>query len=214
MKISRRKGLLAGVAALVAAAFGVSALTSSVTAGSDATAKVGAAAPDFKLVDAMGKEHSLASYTAQGKIVVLEWFNAGCPFVVRHHEKYSTMKDLAAKFGDKVQWIAINSGAPGKEGYGMDKAAMTKWNISWPILIDSDGKVGRMYGAKTTPHMYIIDTKGVLRHAGAIDNDRADKMSADQKINYVDRALTEIIAGKDVTTSETLSYGCSVKYAN
>lgn len=214
MKITRRKGLLAGLAAVAAAAIGVSAFTSTVTAGDEAKAKIGAQAPEFTLVDAMGKQHSLSSYTAQGKIVVLEWFNAGCPFVVRHHEKYTTMKDLAAKYGDKIQWLAINSGAPGKQGYGIDKEAIEEWKISYPVLIDSDGKVGRMYGAKTTPHMYIIDTKGVLRYAGAIDNDRADKMSQDQKINYVDRALGEIIAGKDVSTSETLSYGCSVKYAN
>ncbi|HBS28873.1 MAG TPA: thioredoxin family protein [Phycisphaerales bacterium] len=214
MKVNRRKGLLAGFAAVAAVALSVAGFSSSVTAGDEAKAKVGAAAPDFKLVDTNGKEHSLASYTAQGKIVVLEWFNSGCPFVVRHHEKYTTMRDLAAKFGDKVQWIAINSGAPGKEGHGLDKDAVAKWKIAYPVLNDETGKVGKMYGAKTTPHMFIVDAKGVLRYAGAIDNDRADKMSADQKINYVDRALSELTSGKEVTTAETLSYGCGVKYGN
>lgn len=214
--LTKRTSVLAGIAAV--AAIGVAALTSTVTADhhnqSGAKAKVGERAPDFTLTDVSGQQHTLSSFAADGKIVVLEWFNSGCPFVVRHHEKYTTMKDTAAKYGDKVQWILINSGAPGQQGYGLDKQAAEKWKITFPILLDSDGTVGRMYEAKTTPQMFIIDTRGVLRYNGAIDNDRGDRLPKDQKVNYVVKALDEIIAGTDVSEPETQPYGCSVKYAN
>ncbi len=211
----RKNGLFAGLAAMAALAVGFAALTSTVAAsGGKDVAKVGARAPDFTLTDTAGQEHSLASYTGKGQIVVLEWFNAGCPFVVRHHEKYKTMSDLAAKHAGKVTWIAINSGAPGKQGYGIDKEFAKKWNISYPILLDADGSVGRLYGAKTTPHMYIIDTKGVLVYAGGIDNDRGDSKSPSDKVNYVAKALDEVLAGKPVSEAETSPYGCSVKYAD
>lgn len=182
------------------------------TASSEAMAKVGSAAPEFSLVDTNGKTHKLSDYTKAGKVVVIEWFNPGCPFVVRHHEKYTTMTDTAKKFGDKVVWLAINSSGPGKEGHGGDKDAITKWKIGYPVLNDEKGTVGKLYGAKTTPHMFIVDTKGMLAYAGAIDNDPKDEMAKDKKINYVDQALTEIIAGKPVSNPETKQYGCSVKY--
>lgn len=201
-------------AVVAAAAFAPIALAgdhpSKSTAPAAAAAQVGTAAPDFKLKDTDGKEISLSQY--KGKVVVLEWFNSGCPFVVRHHEKNHTMSDTAKKFGDKIVWIAINSGAPGKEGYGMDADAKTKWHITWPILNDETGKVGRMYGAKTTPHMFIIDAQGVLQYAGAIDNDPRGEKSPGERVNYVAQALDEILAGKPVSQKETKAYGCSVKY--
>lgn len=212
--VTRRTGLFAGLAAFAALAIGVSAFTSPAAAGSDSEkAKVGAKAPDFTLTDTNGQEHTLSSYTGKGQVVVLEWFNAGCPFVVRHHEKYKTMTDLAAKYKGKVTWLAINSSAEGKEGFGMDKEAMAKWNIAYPILADASGAVGHMYGAKTTPHMFIIDAKGTLVYAGGIDNDPGDKKSPADKINFVAIALDEVLAGKPVTEAETRPYGCSVKYA-
>src|SRR5690606_19873738 len=108
--VTRRTGLFAGLTAIAALAIGVSAFTSPASAGSGSeTAKVGAKAPDFTLTDTTGQEHTLSSYTGKGQVVVLEWFNAGCPFVVRHHEKYNTMSDLAAKYKGKVTWLAINS---------------------------------------------------------------------------------------------------------
>lgn len=181
---------------------------------SEAMAKVGSAAPDFVLKDTNGKEHRLSDYTKQGKIVVIEWFNSGCPFVVRHHDKYTTMADTAKKYADKnVVWIAINSGAPGKEGHGKDAEAIKNWKIGYPVLNDEVGDVGRLYGAKTTPHMFIVDSKGILAYAGAIDNDAKDAEPKEKKINYVDQALGEIVAGKPVSTAETKPYGCSVKYA-
>lgn len=187
--------------------------TKSAAAGGEAMAKVGSAAPDFTLKDTTGKEHKLSDLTKSGKIVVLEWFNSGCPFVVRHHDKYKTMADTAKKYADKnVVWIAINSGAPGKEGYGKDADAIKNWKMAYPVLNDETGKVGKLYGAKTTPHMYVIDSKGILAYAGAIDDDRKDEKPADKKINYVAKALDEITSGKPVTNAETQAYGCSVKY--
>lgn len=216
MKTQTRRGWLVGLTG-IAAALGLAMVSPAVVAGDKekhAHAHVGEAAPTFTLTDATGKEVSLKTFTDSGKIVVLEWFNPGCPFVVRHHEKYTTMKDTAAKHGDKIQWIAINSGGKGKEGHGGDKAAIEKWKLSYPVLIDEDGKVGKMYGAQTTPHMFVIDAKGVLQYAGAIDNDRQDQMEKGKKINYVDQAITELLAGTPVSTKETKAYGCSVKYAN
>jgi peroxiredoxin len=178
----------------------------------EAMAKVGSAAPEFTLKDTDGKDVSLSKF--KGKIVVLEWYNSGCPFVVRHHEKYNTMTDTAKKFGDKVVWLAINSGAPGKQGHGLDATSKTKWNIGYPILNDETGKVGNLYGAKTTPHMYVIDGQGILRYAGAIDNDAKDEKSPGEKLNYVAQAVEELLANKPVSQAETKAYGCSVKYGS
>ncbi len=210
-----RNGLFGALGALAALTLAVAAFTA--PAGADEStepkAVVGQKAPDFTLTDAMGKEHTLSSYTGKGQIVVLEWFNSGCPYVVRHHEKYTTMTDLAGKYQGKVTWLAINSGAPGQQGYGQDKEAIEKWRLNYPVLIDADGQIGRLFGAKTTPHMFIIDKSGVLAYAGGIDNDPADKKSTGEKVNFVAKALDEILAGKSVSEPETQSYGCSVKYA-
>jgi len=182
------------------------------------TLKIGEKAPSFVLKDTDGKEHNLADYTAQGKIVVLEWFNSGCPFIKLHHEKQSTFADLSKEFSEKnVVFIAINSTNTGHADFGKDAQAKTDWKIEFPILVDADGKVGQAYGAKTTPHMFVIDKNGVLAYSGAIDNDprnekSADDQSADGKVNYVRTALNELVEGKPVTTAETKPYGCGVKY--
>jgi len=203
--------LMVGAVASTTLAFGVLAHDH----GDKAKAEVGKQAPDFTLVDTEGNEHTLSDYTKDGKIVVLEWFNSGCPYVVRHHSKYDTMKDTSSEYADDgVVWLAINSGAPGKQGHGKDEWAIEEWGIEYPILIDESGKVGRMYGAVTTPHMFIIHKDGTLVYAGGIDNDRRDAMPEESKINYVAQALDEILAGEDVSEAETRPYGCSVKYAN
>ena len=170
-------------------------------------AEVGKQAPDFTLMDLAGNEVSLSDY-AEGT-VVLEWFNPGCPFVVRAHEQ----GELATWPGTTdVTWLAINSGAPGKQGHGVDVnlAAAAKWNMDYPVLIDEDGSVGHAYSAKTTPHMYVIQD-GVLVYAGAIDDDAKGSKGAD-RVNYVQQALAEIADGKPVSMPETRPYGCSVKY--
>ena len=175
--------------------------------GSGAVA-VGAPAPQFSLQDQNGKTHNLADYN--GKVVVLEWFNEECPVVVRHY-KADTMNSLATKYADKdVVWLAVNSTA-GKSN-DANKAAAAEWKMDRPILNDSTGQVGKMYGAKTTPHMYVIDKNGTLAYMGGIDND--DRGNKADKVNYVDKAVSELLAGNSVSEPQSKPYGCSVKYAS
>ena len=218
--IMMKKSLFAGAMALAIGAVATISATPAIAKDKGETAKVGEKAPDFTLTDINGKEHTLSDYTDDGKIVVLEWFNPMCPFVVKHHEKMSTMSDLAEKYSEEgVVWIAINSAHPGHMTYANNSACLEvvkEWEIEWPMLVDESGTVGRMYGARTTPNMYIIDTDRVLRYAGAIDSDSGaaayDAGKKDKVVNYVDRALTQVINGETVTQAETKPYGCSVKY--
>ena len=167
--------------------------------------KVGEKAPEFKLTDSAGKSHSLSAN--KGKWVVLEWYNPGCPFVVRHYDK-KTMTTLASDFGPQgVQWLAVDSSHFVTPSSG--KEFEDKHQIKHPVLLDADGKVGRLYGAVTTPHMYVIDPDGVLRYVGAIDDDPWGEKT---KTNYVREALSAGLAGKSIQISETKPYGCSVKY--
>jgi len=168
---------------------------------------VGDTAPAFTLADTAGNQVSLGDF--EGKIVVLEWLNPDCPFVQRHY-KAGTMKNLATRYdGEGVVWLTINS-----TNY-MDGAANAKFkaehNLPYTILVDQAGDVGHLYGAKTTPHMYIIDGNGSLVYIGAIDDDPRGK-KGEPAVNYVAVALDEILAGNAVTTAETKPYGCSVKY--
>ena len=175
-------------------------------------ATIGKPAPDFSLTDLDGKAVKLSDF--KGKTVVLEWFNPGCPYVVAAY-KEGPLKDMAMRAQkDGVVWLAINSGAPGKEGAGAEanKKARTEWKMTAPILLDEKGEVGRMYEAKTTPHCYVIDAKGVLVYRGGLDNAPMGKAEGDKRIDYVANALAEVKAGKPVTTPETKSWGCSVKY--
>jgi peroxiredoxin len=176
---------------------------------------VGSPAPALTLIDTRGKQHNLADY--KGKYVVLEWVNFGCPFVKKHYES-GNMQATQKKAVDRgVVWLSVCSSADGKQGH-MEAA---DWNneiaarkmASTAVLIDESGQVGKAYGAKTTPHMYIVNPEGVLVYKGAID----DKPSTDQDDipgarNYVLAALDESMAGKPVSTASTQSYGCSVKY--
>ncbi len=189
------------------AVFVMSMLTA---ADARAGAKVGEAAPAFKLDDQSGQMHSLGDF--DGKIVVLEWFNEGCPYVVKHY-KNGDMNKLAEKYADKdVVWLAVNS-TSGKSNE-TNKAIAEKWSIDRPILNDADGKVGKAYGATNTPHMFVIDKSGKIAYMGAIDdNDDADPgVIADSK-NHVAAALDALLAGKEVETPQTKAYGCTVKYA-
>ena len=176
---------------------------------------VGSPAPALTLTDTKGKQHNLADY--KGKYVVLEWVNLGCPFVKKHYES-GNMQATQKKAVDKgVVWLSVNSSAKWKQG-NLSPAA---WNeeitdrkmASTAVLLDESGEVGKSYGAKTTPHMYIINPAGVLVYKGAID----DKPSTDQDDipgarNHVLAALDESMAGKPVTMASTTPYGCSVKY--
>ena len=176
-------------------------------------AKVDEPAPAFTLKDTAGNEHALKDLIGEDHIVVLEWFNPDCPFVRAYHEKTRQMNELAAAYKDrKVTWIAINSGAAGMQGPGAERnaRAIKDFEIAYPVLIDESGAVGRAYGAKTTPHMFVIDAKGVLRYAGGID-DSAGRGGA--KHNYVKDALDALLAGKPVEVKQSKSFGCSVKYS-
>jgi peroxiredoxin len=180
-----------------------------------AVATVGAAAPAFSLPDLDGKTVSLSDFA--GKVVVLEWFNPDCPFVVDTHSKDEALGKLAATWqGKEVVWLGINSGAPGKQGHGVDanKAGVERFGIQHPILLDEMGTVGRSYGAKTTPHMYVVDPSGVLAYVGAIDNAPLGKLAGSTYTNYVDVGLGEITGGGSMSTPQTKPYGCSVKYGS
>lgn len=178
---------------------------------------VGKPAPDFKLQDLDGKEVTLASF--KGKTVVLEWFNPGCPYVKKAHTVGSLI-DTAKQHADKgVVWLAINTGAPGKQGneLALNTDAVKEWSLSHPVLRDEAGTVGKAYGATNTPNMYVIDGNGVLVYAGAIDNspDGERKAPAGGTLtNFVDAALEDLAAGRPVKTPATKPYGCGVKYAS
>jgi peroxiredoxin len=177
-------------------------------------AAIGQPAPDFELTDVDGKPHKLSDH--KGKLVVLEWFNPGCPFVKYAHTS-GPLKDMAAKEMEQgVVWYSVNSGAPGKQGAGVEgsREGATTFGMTNPILIDEAGNVGRMYGAEKTPHVFLVDAKGTLVYAGAIDNAPMGEVDGGgAAVNYLADALAAVRADKPVATAETKSYGCSVKYA-
>ena len=180
-----------------------------------AAAVVGQPAPDFTLVDSNGARHSLSGL--KGKVVVLEWVNFECPFVGKHYGSGHMQTLQKAYTGKGVVWLSVNSSAEGKQGYYAPQKinALMKEKGASPTayLIDTDGAVGRAYGAKTTPHMFVVDPKGAVVYAGGIDDtpstDQADIATAK---NFVSAALDETLAGKPVTTASSAPYGCSVKY--
>jgi peroxiredoxin len=189
-----------------------------VTAGgvSLAQVQVGKEAPDFILTDTNGKTHHLSDY--KGKYVVLEWYQPDCPFVRKHYNS-GNMQALQKEYASRgVVWLSIDSSAAGQEGNyppaELNQIAAKSGAIRTALLLDADGKVGHLYGAKTTPDMYIINPQGVLVYQGAIDDkpstDLGDVKSAK---NYVKAALNAVMGGQTVATASTRPYGCSVKYA-
>ncbi len=192
-------------------------LVNMTVSGDPAVAAVGKNAPNFTLQGGDGKEHSLADY--KGKFVVLEWTNPDCPFVHKFYDS-GAMQKLQKEETDKgVVWLRINSSAKGKEGFQSpaDVTAYVKENnvAATETLLDPSGKVGHEYGARTTPHMFVINPKGELIYAGGIDNKpSADAEDIASAQNYVQTALDEAMAGKPVTVATAKPYGCSVKYAN
>ena len=176
---------------------------------------VGSAAPDFSVTDSKGKTQSISQH--KGKTVVLEWFNPECPFVKKHYGS-NNMQKLQDEFtGKGVVWLTIDSSAAGKEGHLTSEQAekqITEWKMkSTALLLDPDGKAGQAYGAKNTPHMFIINPEGKLIYAGAIDSKPSPKPEdIASSTNYVKVALDEAMAGKTVSNANTKPYGCSVKY--
>ena len=175
--------------------------------------KVGDVAPSFSLMDSDGKTVALESF--KGKVVVIEWFNAECPFIVKHHVVNTTFNHLYEQFHSKnVEFVAICSSAKGKEGFGkeLNAAKKTEYKMQYPILLDESGATGHAYGATNTPHCFVIGTDGKIAYAGAIDNNTDMKKAGDK--NYVEMALNNILAGKAADPAQTKPYGCGVKYGN
>jgi peroxiredoxin len=176
---------------------------------------VGSTAPDFSLTDSKGKTQTVSQY--KGKYVVLEWFNPDCPFVKKHYGS-GNMQKLQEEFTAKgVVWLSIDSSAPGLEG-NLTAEQAEKKIVEWKtkqtaLVLDPDGKAGRTYGAKNTPHMFLINPEGKIIYEGAIDS-KATPNPSDiaGSTNYVKVALEESLAGKTVSNANTKPYGCSVKY--
>lgn len=181
-----------------------------------AAASLGAPAPDFTLTGLDGETHRLADY--QGKTVVLEWNNPGCPFVQKHYSSGNMPQLQKEAEAEGVVWLTINSGAKGEEGgdeSAADLKAFLNRNRAAPTayLRDPSGTVGRLYGAKTTPHMFVINAEGTLVYDGAIDSIRsADVDDIPRAKNYVRAALDDLKAGRPVAKAASQPYGCSVKY--
>jgi peroxiredoxin len=197
--------------------FLLSALMLAASSAFAAPAVVGQPAPAFSVTDANGKAVSLADF--KGKTVVLEWVNPGCPYVRKHYDSANMQSTQKGAAGQGVVWLAVNSTAQDHGDY-KKPADMAAWMQSQKAaamhtLMDSDGKIGRAYGARTTPHMYIVDAKGTLAYAGGID-DKPSANPADVKTakNHVNAALGDLLAGKPVAQALTRPYGCSVKYGD
>lgn len=178
-------------------------------------AQVGKPAPDFTLLDLDGKEHTLSSYTAQGNVVVLEWFNPLCPFVKKHYNHPSDTMNAMVKGweGERVVYLRINSADPSTVTGNPEtlRKGVQDFEITTPLLLDPTGVVGKRYGAKRTPEMYVITSEGVLAYHGAIDDDNTAR--APGKTNYVKQAVDAVLAGKEVPTPTSTAYGCSIHYA-
>jgi len=176
---------------------------------------IGKAAPSFNLMNEVSQKISLSQF--KGKVVILEWLNHGCPFIKKHYNS-GNMQSVQKKVIDKdTVWLSIISSAEGKQGYRSPKEALAdKENyksLSAHILLDTDGKVGQLYEAKTTPHMFIINKAGKVVYEGAIDSiATADPSDISKAENYVLTAMKSLKSGKSIATKKTRPYGCSVKY--
>jgi peroxiredoxin len=197
-----------------ATARGKTAPSQATAADSASAAAEAEKATDFTLTDTFGNEHHLHDLLADGKTVVLEWFNPDCPVSRAYHHGDRDMASVYAQVkGPDLVWLAINSGAEGKQGAGLERnqRAVREYQIPYPVLMDPTGKVGKAYGAATTPHMFVIAPDGSILYDGAID-DSAGRGEASK--NYVVLAVKEHSAGRAITTPRTRPFGCGVKYAN
>jgi peroxiredoxin len=182
-----------------------------------AQARIGASAPAFTLTDTNGRALSLADF--RGKTVVLEWTNHDCPYVGKHY-RGNNMQALQKKWtGQGVVWLSVISSGPGKEGHvspqQANKLTADRGAAPTAVLLDPTGKVGRAYGAKTTPHMYVINGEGALAYMGGIDDKPTARLDDLKRArNFVDEALSEIAQGKPVSVTSARAYGCSVKYGS
>jgi peroxiredoxin len=194
------------------AAVVVFAATAAALAGEGkAKAQLGEPAPAFMLADSQGQKRSLADF--KGKLVILEWINPECPYVVNCYKgkAMQTAYDKVKRLDSGVVWLAINT------TFSTTPAQNDNWirqyGLEYPILLDTDGKVGKLYDARRTPHMFVIDKEGILRYQGAIDDNRMGGKSVDEAMNYVVNAVAQITGGETVAPDFMKPYGCSVKYA-
>jgi peroxiredoxin len=173
-------------------------------------AKLGREAPSFTLIDTQGQERSLSDY--KGRIIVLEWFNTDCPFVQKRYETKAMQNALkkAKELDRSVAWLAINSTHDASAE--ANNYWIRKYGLQYPILLDTDGRVGRLYDARKTPHMFVIDREGILRYQGAIDNNQLLDKSGDDLVNYVVNAVCQITRGETVAPDYVPPYGCTVKF--
>jgi peroxiredoxin len=198
---------------LVSAALAGAGLLSSAPAL--AAPAVGQPAPDFTAVDSKGKQHKLSDF--KGKVVVLEWTNHDCPYVQKHY-KSSNMQTLQKQAKDAgVVWLSVISSAPGEQGHvaGAKADELTASRNAAPaaVLLDPQGTIGKAYDARTTPHMYVIDAKGVLRYAGGIDSIPSAKIDDIAKADPLFKtAMESVVKGAEVAQAVTRPYGCAVKY--
>jgi peroxiredoxin len=177
-----------------------------------AAAAVGAPAPAFVLPDATGQLVDLAAL--RGKVVVLEWFNPDCPFIVHAHED-GPLKDMPARWeAQGVVWLPVNSNAEGTQGHGvgLNQRAKGRYDLPRDVLIDATGAVGRAYGAKVTPHIYVIDREGKLAYMGGLDNAPLGKAEGPSVMPWTDEAIAAVVRGEAPRSPSTKAYGCSVKY--
>jgi peroxiredoxin len=180
-------------------------------------ARIGEKAPEFTATDSNGVEHTLSQYA--GKYVVLEWHNNGCPYVRKQYNSGNMQKLQKEWTARGVVWLTVVSSAPGKQGYvtaDEENAYLKQINAApTAVLLDPTGRLGHLYDAKTSPHMFIIDPSGTLIYNGAIDDQPTpDPVSIEGATNYVSQALSEAMAGKPVSVPTSRPYGCSVKYAD
>ncbi|MEO0650444.1 MAG: thioredoxin family protein [Planctomycetota bacterium] len=186
--------------------------------GEIATAELGATAPEFVLADTSGTTHRLSDF--RGNVVVLEWVNHGCPFVKKHYDNSDNMQTLQERYTDEgIVWLSICSSAPGKQGHmdndGWAQSIQDRSTHQTAVLVDETGVVGKAFGARTTPHMYVIDAEGTLIYHGALDsNGSPDASTIEGADNYVADTLDAMLAGNEVEPFTHKPYGCSVKYAN
>lgn len=180
-----------------------------------ASAQVGQAAPAFTATDSRGKSHRLADYL--GRIVVLEWTNHDCPYVRKHYGSGNMQRLQRLARADGAVWLSVISSAPGKQGHvtgrQADELSRERGAVPHAVLLDESGAMGRLYGAKTTPHLYVIDPQGKLAYMGGMDDrPTADPTDLDGARDHVGLALAELKAGKPVSVPVSRPYGCSVKY--
>jgi peroxiredoxin len=208
----------------VIAVFICSVACTQAEAAPEAAAELGKPAPDFTLTDTDGVSVKLSAL--RGKTVVLEWFNPDCPFVKHAHGK-GPLKDLAKRMSsDKLVWLTINSNAVNKQGSGLERnrAAKVEYGFTNRLLLDESGKVGHAYGAIKTPHIFVIDVKGVLVYRGGLDNAPVGVVDDDRPrqagtpagtlVPYLENALSDMSQSKKLRQSDTPAYGCTVKYAD